>query len=209
MTQHHCITADHKTHGHYFFCVSWNAVIIGALVGMGIAFLLNLFSMAIGLSLFTTSNAGMISVATGGFLGLLISGIISMFAAGMTAGYIGRSQCMNPNVGIIYGFVTWVVALIFSALITSHLAQFTANYVNLVKNQAVVKVTENVRMPALKSMTQDQETTKIYVNPRKATNAVGYASLFTFILLFVGAISSCFGGYFGMGCNCYEKKKKS
>jgi hypothetical protein len=69
-------------------------------VGVGLSFLLNLFSIAIGLSLVTTSKEGIASLAIGGFLGLVISAIAAMFVAGTTSGYLGRSCCAKRNLGV-------------------------------------------------------------------------------------------------------------
>ncbi|HVY53836.1 MAG TPA: hypothetical protein VHA13_04890, partial [Gammaproteobacteria bacterium] len=50
--------------------LSWTAVIAGALVGIGLSFLLNIFSISIGLTLIKTSAEGAVSLALGGFIGL-------------------------------------------------------------------------------------------------------------------------------------------
>src|SRR5687767_10657531 len=70
--------------------ISWTAILAGALVGMGLTFLLNTFSIGIGLSLVRTTEDGLTSLAIGGFIGLLIGAIVSMFAAGFTAGCLGK-----------------------------------------------------------------------------------------------------------------------
>ncbi|CEK12169.1 hypothetical protein [Legionella hackeliae] len=52
--------------------------------------MLNLFGIAIGLSLFTLNQEGATVLAVGGLLGLLIGIIVSMLVAGYAAGYLGR-----------------------------------------------------------------------------------------------------------------------
>ncbi|MCX7124855.1 MAG: hypothetical protein NTU49_03705 [Gammaproteobacteria bacterium] len=198
MLNENCVS----TGNHYFKCVSWSAILVGALVGLGISFLLNLFGFSIGLSLLTTSKAGMITLAIGGFIGLLISVFVSMFVAGMTAGYLGRSYCGKRKLGVVYGFTTWCVALILSVLLASHIMHFVSNYTTLITNQAVVSVTQNQEMPAVTTQAKNTDTSMVIVNPQKATNTVGYVSFLVFILFIVGALASCFGGCFGMSCLC-------
>ena len=200
MINEKCETAGQHTHGHlYLKCISWSAIVVGALVGIGLSFLLNLFSVAIGLSIVTTSKEGMMSLAIGGFVGLVISSIVSMFFAGTAAGYLGRSYCAKRNLGVLYGFTTWSLALILTALLTSHIGHYVSNYSDFITNPTVIVVTHDRNMPAMSQSTQNN-TSVVTVNAQKATNNLGITSFLIFILFFVGAIASCFGGYFGMAC---------
>ena len=192
-------TSGH-THEHlYFRCISWSAIIVGALVGVGLSFLLNLFSVAIGLSIVTTSKEGMVSLAIGGFVGLVISAIVSMFVAGTAAGYLGRSYCVKRNLGVVYGFTSWCLALILTALLASHMGHYISSYSTFITDPTSVVVTHDRNMPALSQSTQDS-TSVVTVNPQKATNDLGITSLLMFVIFFVGALASCFGGHYGMAC---------
>lgn len=198
MINENCGTADQ----YKVRCVSWSAIVIGALVGVGLSFLLNLFSVSIGLSLVTTSQSGMTTLAVGGFVALLISVFVAMFVAGTTAGYLGRSHCLKRNLGVIYGFTAWCLALILSVLLASHILKFVSNYTNFITNQATVSITQNTNMPAVTAVQKGANTSAVVVNTQKATNNLGYASFLVFILFAVGALASCFGGHFGMTCVC-------
>lgn len=203
MLNENCGTADQHLRERYGFkCISWSAIVVGALVGVGLSFLLNLFGVAIGLSLVTTSKAGMISLAIGGFIGLLISAFIAMFVAGTAAGYLGRSHCLKRNLGVVYGFSTWCLALILSVLLASHILHFVSNYTNFITNQATVSTTQNSNMPAVTTAQKSSNTSLVVVNTQKATNTLGYVSFLVFILFAVSALASCFGGHYGMTCVC-------
>lgn len=195
--------------GRHFCCkkrVSWSAVLAGALVGIGISFLLNLFCVAIGLSVFKTSPDGATTLAIGGFIALLISIFIAMFVAGMTAGHLGRSYHYKRKSGILYGFLTWTVALIITAFAAAHTSQYVAAYTDYIyHNPTVVTVVNNDTSPAV-SATSDTTPAQVTVNAQKAANDVGYLAFVVFVLFFVGAFASCLGGHCG---NCCCKKDES
>src|ERR1700722_7871136 len=99
-------------HGTDCKCLSWKPIFAGALTAIGLSFLLNLFSVAIGLTAYTTSSEGVETMAFGGLLGTAIGVIAAMFAAGWVSGYLGQRYCVQRHVGCMYGFLTWCVALI-------------------------------------------------------------------------------------------------
>lgn len=198
MVNENCGTVDH----YRFKCISWSAIIIGAMTGVGLSFLLNLFTVSIGLSLVRTNQSGMTMLAVGGFIGLLISVFVAMFVAGITAGYLGRSYCPKRNLGVIYGFSAWCLAFILSVLLASHTLKYVTTYTNFITNQATVSTTQNMNMPAVTTAQENRSTSAVIVNTQKATNTLGFVSFLVFILFAVGAISSCFGGHFGMTCVC-------
>ncbi len=81
--------------------ISWSAILIGAFVGIGLTFLLNLFCVALGVSVFTVGNDGAIALVVGGIISMLVGIIASMVAAGYAAGYLGRFLCPQRNLGIL------------------------------------------------------------------------------------------------------------
>ena len=112
--------------------MSWTAIFVGALVGAGLGFLLNLFGIAIGLSILTQKD-GAAALAVGGLLGFLIAVITSMVVAGYTAGYLGRTYCPKRNLGVLYGFTTWGVALILTAAVASHINHYVVGAINILE----------------------------------------------------------------------------
>lgn len=199
MTNEQCIVPGHN-HGNMsgnFNRISWTAVIIGGLVGLGLSFLLNLFSVSIGLSLVSTTQEGIATLAIGGFIGLLIGAIISMFMAGFTAGYLGQPYCVKRNLGVLYGFSAWCVGLVLMVVLTSHITHYVAAYSDFIVHPTVVEVVNNNVSPVALSASGSAD---VVVNAQKTTNNLGITSLLIFILFFVGAVASCFGGHFGMVC---------
>lgn len=188
--------------------IYWTAIFAGALVGIGLAFLLNLFGLAIGLSAFTLTNTGAKVLAVGGFLGILISVIVSMFMAGYTAGYLGRACCPHPHLGVIYGFTTWTLALIFSALISSHISHYVTAYTNA--GSPTVSVTADAQTDKTSVLTVESTPTTSKVNQKNiqvtaSQSSVVWAAFSMFILFFVGAFASCVGAYCAMTCKRCEE----
>lgn len=211
---------DNMTHDHTHCCikwVSWTAVFVGALVGLGLSFLLNLFNIAIGLSVFTTSADGMVTLAVGGFIGLLIGAIVSMFVAGYTAGYLGRPFCTQHNLGVLYGFTTWCLMLILTILLTSHIGRYVAAYSSALARPSTVIVmtddntpntmTDVMKKDAVKTKpatpatsTSSAQPAVVTVDVETATNRLGMGAFVVFILFFIGALFSCIGGHCGAAC---------
>ncbi|MHB1949208.1 MAG: hypothetical protein ACYCQI_13960 [Gammaproteobacteria bacterium] len=207
MTTERVIIKDQCMQG-YCKRMSWTAILVGALVGIGIDFLLSLFCIAIGLAVFKTTSDGAYAFALGGFLGLLISVIVAMFTAGMVAGYLARPYCFKRNLGVLYGFTTWTVALLLTVIFAASTSKFITSYTQYIypsTTAAVVSVANNDTSPAVTANTQATPT-EVTVNAQKATNDVGTAALIVFVLFFVGALSSCFGGHCGMLCRHDERE---
>lgn len=191
---------DAPHHCHKRIC--WSAILVGAVTGVGLGFLLNLFGIAIGLTAFHAGSDGGLVIAIGGILGVLIGVIVSMFMAGYAAGYLGRHFCPQRNLGIVYGFTTWTVALFLSAVLGAQMTSYLSSYSNKMASSVVVipesnsKVGETVVVktaPASKSSKKSVEL---------ATPAavLSYGALSLFILFFIGAFSSCLGACCAMRC---------
>jgi hypothetical protein len=201
-------------HHHKFCCVkciSWSAIITGALVAIGLGFLMNLFGIAIGLSAFKTTPEGVKTLAIGGYFGLLIGTIIIMFVAGWVSGYLGRANCLNRDMGALYGFTTWSLALIMTVLLASQLSNFTTTNVLDYSSSYTQYNVKGTNHPEAPLVTQERHaetnapSNKVVVNEQKAVNLIGLSLLLTFVLFFAGALAACFGGYFGL-CRCKSEK---
>lgn len=193
---------------HYHPCtkrISWSAILTGALVGVGLSFLLNLFGVAIGLSAFSMSDQGAASLAIGGLLGLILSTIIAMYFAGFASGYVGRFYVPKRNMGTLYGFTTWSVAVILTALLTTHVGSYVDTYSTSVTHNSVM-VTPTKAMTVKSSHAADQEEKQqiIAVTPREASSGIAIGAFIVFALFFVGALSCIFGAHHGMSCRCKE-----
>ncbi|MDI1351957.1 MAG: hypothetical protein PSV35_04180 [bacterium] len=194
---------DHCTI-YSFKRISWTAILIGAIVGVGLSFLLNLFGLAIGLSAFSAGTMGATTIAIGGVIGLIIGLIASMLLAGYAAGYLGRFYCPMRNLGILYGFTTWTLALILSTIVTTNMSQYVCWYsrnilgTNLIisahksNNAAITATTEHTN----NNKGGSEKVTAVNVTP--ITMATG--AYIVFILFFIGALSSCIGACWAMTC---------
>lgn len=202
MTNEQCGTSGH--HEHLSMCfrkhVSWTAIIVGALVGVGLSFLLNLFSIAIGLS-FVTTKEGVAVLAVGGFIGLAIGIIVSMFVAGFSAGYLGRPFCMKRNLGVLYGFTTWSLILILTVLLTASMGRYITSYSDFVTNPTIVVETTDKQVT---STGKASSSAAINTETQIIANRLGMSALFVFALFFISAFSCCLGGHCGMTCRCEE-----
>lgn len=199
-----------RHHHHHHRSICWKAIFAGAFVGMGLTFLLNLFGLAIGLTAFTLNQSGAVALVAGGFIGMLIGIIISMGLAGFTAGYLGRRPGCHPHhLGLAYGFTTWSVVLVLTALMATHITHYATTYANMVSHstfimndtQSTASVTVNTdTTPATsKKMTTQKENTKT-ITATTNTETMAWGAFIIFILFFIGAISSCVGACLGMGC---------
>jgi hypothetical protein len=188
-------------HRHYRIC--WSALFAGALVGVGLGFLLHLYGLAISLSAYSSSPNGASIIAIGGFLGMLVGVIAATATSGFVSGYLGRYHYHHIKGGVIYGFVTWVLALLISII----LAGPVMNYVSLNKNSitgssqvetSTVKVTDKATSPRIK---QDKKTNLVAeITPTE----LAWSGWVLFALFFLGALSSCIGACYGMQCKREE-----
>jgi MFS family permease len=184
---------------HSYKRISWSAIIIGALVGVGLGFLLNVFGIAIGLTAFTLSNAGALTLTIGGILGLIVGIIAAMGVAGYVAGYLGRLYAPRRNLGILYGFATWSLALILSAFLAAHLSDYVTSYSEgITKAQLVTQDSDSGVEPASQDNQPNAEVknASLKVSP----SDLAWSAFIVFALFFIGAVSSCVGASCGMVC---------
>jgi len=194
-------------------CFSWSATIVGAFVGIGLSFLLILFSLAIGLSAFSTTQEGITAFAVGGFLGLAIGVIASMFVTGMIAGVLGRPYCNTCNSGALYGMVAWCLVLVLGILLTGPVAKFISASSGFLTNHTltIIKSTNDEPASTISITAATPTSAATTVNAEKVANDTGKAAFALFVLFFLGALASCFGGHFGMVCRkgcCPSKETK-
>lgn len=188
-------------------CISWAAIFVGAIVGVGLGYLLNLFSVAIGLSAFTTSPEGLTAFAVGGFVGFAIGGVVSMFVAGWTAGYLAHPYCSKRNSGSLYGFTTWVVAFIMGVALAAPIGHYVSHSAAFLSNHTIVVTHMDGRDEMVAN--QAPATTEVdKATAEKAANDTGKAALALFVLSFLAAVAAAFGGHCGMTCrkdDCGDK----
>ncbi|MCE3237892.1 MAG: Uncharacterized protein K0R24_873 [Gammaproteobacteria bacterium] len=207
--QSHIPTTNHFSSQPNLACegnIAWSAILIGALASIGLSFLLNLFSMAIGLTVISKNAAGNGTLAIGGLIGLLIGAIACMFFSGWLAGYIARPYYRNPHQGGIYGFSAWCLALLVTILTASYVGKFVADSSHFLSNPSVVIEGSDINPPHVLSLsTPSVEENHTITGSAHAdpVNAAGMGAFVIFIMFFIGALSSTIGGYYA-GARTYK-----
>jgi len=216
---------DERTYNRRSFgkVVPWTAIFAGAFVGLGISFLLYVFGLSIGLSSFTATPAGVNTLAIGGFVGSAIGAIVSMFVGGWIAGYLARrsygfrgydstsakdhdfKNC--GNIGALYGFITWSLMLVVTIVLATHVTAYVASRYNTVSNPTAPIISTST-YTGTPTVSEHRMTTtdpnKMTVQDEKAVNTVGKTLFGLFVLFFIGAFSSCLGGYMGIKFRCHH-----
>src|SRR5579871_5063601 len=118
-------------------CFTWQPIIAGALAAVGFTFLLNLFSVAIGLTAYTTNSQGVENIALGGLIATDLGIVVSMFASGWLAGYLGNRYCTKRHLGALYGFLTWCLALIFMVLLAEYMTKYITFYTHFISGTSI------------------------------------------------------------------------
>lgn len=173
--------------------LSWSAIIAGAFVAIGLSFLLNLFDIGIGLSAYstTTTEKGARALAFGGYIAMVIGVMVAMFVAGWVSGFIAKPKCTSGCHGVLYGFLTWCLALILSFILLGQATQFVSHQYRALSNSNAthLSVTTAASLPA------GAAKASVEVTDEKAAKALAESIFLVFILFFAGAVSASFGGY--------------
>lgn len=186
-------------------CLTWSAIFAGALVGIGVSFLLNLLTVALGFNAFIHTDTGAQTIAVGGFIGLIIVAIISMSSLGWVAGYLGGKHAMfctggasRCNMGCLYGFIAWCLALVLIVLLSASFEKFVATSTASLSNTPYAAQTvSTVKHEAGQTAKQTTTTVNTTVSDEEAAKAMVAVSFVTFLLFFIGALSAVLAGHCG------------
>jgi hypothetical protein len=173
---------------HQDKCISWRPILAGALAAIGFSFLLNLFSVALGLTAFTVNSQGVETLALGGLLGTSIGIIVSMFGAGWLAGYLGQHRGNKHQLGAIYGFLAWCVALIISIFLASHIQQYISFYSHFISHSANIIFVNDA----------GSSTGLAVIGDHVPAKSLTTGTYIVFFLFFLAALASSAGGHYGM-----------
>lgn len=187
------------THPHMtypFKRICWSAVFVGAVVAVGLSFLFNLFAIAIGLTAFTMDKSGAMGFGLGGAISIFIIVVISMMAAGYAAGYLGRHYAPKRNLGILYGFTTWTVAILLSAAVIGHVTNYTTVYSHDIGNTSYTMHQDNESATFSKKTGTSMSTQQLSLSK----DSIATGAFLIFGLFFIGAIATCVGATYGMSC---------
>lgn len=182
-------------------CMPWGGVVAGALIAVGLSFLLSIFAAAIGLSAFRTTYAGVTTLAIGGYIGMVIGSIAIMFLSGWVAGYLGRKHCYHQNFGALYGFSAWCVALVIMVILATQTMEFVSANLYSITNHKITTArlyNDSTATEHGYDHTAKSNAEEVNLNDEEATKLLKQSLFLTFALFFIGAISSALGGYFGV-----------
>lgn len=186
------INSQNEIHPNECHCLAWKPIIAGSLVAIGLTFLLNLFSVAIGLNAFTTNSEGVQTLAFGGLLGTAIGIVAAMFASGWLAGYLGQRRCTKRHLGALYGFLTWCVSLLLAVFLASHIHEYVAFYGHFLSGTTDVIVS---------NATSDKQ---VVMEGAMHTSGLVISTYIIFALFFLSAFASALGGHCGMRHCCKQ-----
>jgi hypothetical protein len=178
------------------YYVSWTAIISGAFIGLGLNFLLNLFSLAIGLASFTVSSSGKTEFSLIGFMCFGLSSIISMFITGWVAGKLTPPILLNRLWGIFFGFLAWCLLLMITIILLTNMIQYAAFHANFTSNLIAIKITNDAPM-FTETHAHALTNSPLSLNIETGKKIITLNAFLTFILFFIGGVSSCLGGYLG------------
>lgn len=182
---------------HRIHRLCWSSIFGGAFVGVGLTFLLHLYGVAISLSAFSSSQHGAAVLAIGGLIGMLIGVIAAMGAAGFVAGYLGRFHYYPIHGGVIYGFITWSLAIFLSAVMIGPLTHYVADYGNSLANPSMMDVpSADVSIAAQNNVAVVNGQKVVAPSPAE----LAWGGWIIFGMFFIGALSSCVGASCGIRC---------
>ncbi len=183
------------------FCtkkICWKSIFAGALVGFGLTFLLQLFDKAIGITIFSVNTSGAEAIVLGGFLGSIVGIIASMFFSGWIASYLSRSYFFDRRIGALYGLLVWCLTLLISLFFMNHMSFSSNETQNNSERPSESIVGMNTIQTAAIISSQSTEKPNSNLIGNKPIEKEGLSLYLSFILFFLGAVSACFGGYFGL-----------
>ncbi len=193
------VVCEDVTHIRHFRHLRWSAIIAGAFVALGLGFLLQLFGLAIGLSAYH-SDAGSNTLAIGGVLGLIVGIIVAMGVAGFVSGYYAKFCDYFPGESFLYGFLTWSIALLLSALLIMPLTHYVSSYNDGLAPQLKVSSNMPAQVMVTHKPTSDNPAPAEQTEVKMTPSMLKGSSWLVFILFFIGAVSSCVGASCGMNC---------
>jgi hypothetical protein len=180
------IINENIVHSNDCHCFSWKPIVAGALVAIGLTFLLNLFSVAIGLTAFSTTSDGVETLVFGGLLATAIGIIASMFAAGWLTGYLSQRHCVQRHLGALYGFLAWCLALIITIFLAGHVQQYISFYGHFLSGTTDMVVHAASPEKAVATVQGDIHTKTLAIS-----------TYIIFSLFFLSAFACSLGGHCG------------
>ncbi len=193
--------------------IVWSPIIAGALVAFGLTFLLQIFDKGLGIQIFRSVTPGETeAMAWGSFVVGVIAIVSTMYFSGWVAGHLARYHlndsffaryAFTRYYGLLYGLLTWCLGLIIGLVFTMHMGpvpQYDDYHAYRNPLNPVLSVVGNTTNQVAIEITKDvPKTNSNPVEHHLPTMRQSWIVLFlTFVLFFLGAAASCFGGYCGL-----------
>lgn len=173
----------------------WTAIISGALAGVGLNFLLNLFSLAFALASFSVHSDGNTIFMFWGFLWFIFSAILAMFTTGWIAGKLAP-KIFPDAYGFLIGFLSWSLLLIMTIVLITNMIQYTVFHSNFTSSLLAIKIVG--KMPMLTENVADlQGNSPLSINIEMKNKVIILNAFLTLILFFSGALFAAIGGFLG------------
>lgn len=181
--------------------ISWTAIIAGAIVALSLSFLIHSLNAGLGLSAFTTNETGMLVLAIGAMLWLILTGIVTMFIAGWVAGKLASKFTTDRFWGVLHGFLAWGLALVIGLfLATNVLSGFVSSSPQA--GSTVQHLAQQASSDKERALTPSKQTENL-------ANTAGVTALATFFVFLFGAIASGVGGYYGVNSRNWKTPRFS
>lgn len=178
--------------------ISWSALYAGAIAGVGLNFLLNLLALGLGLASFSVSATGKTLFSFWGFSAFIISALAAMFVTGWVAGKLTPRVLANKAWGLLYGFLSWSLLLIFTIILITNFIQYTAFHSNFTSSLVEVKLRNSSPM-LTETTAHSVPDSPLSVNIETNKKLITVNAFLTFLLFFIGAAASALGGLIGYG----------
>ena len=178
--------------------ISWSALFAGAMTGIGLNFLLNLLALGVSLASFSVSTSGETLFSGWGFASFIIMTLCAMFTTGWVAGKLTPRLLEKRAWGILYGFLSWSILLIFTIILITNFIQYAAFHSNFTANLIEIKLKNSA--PMLTTTTAHGIlNSPLSFNIETHKKVITLNALLTFLLFFIGATASSLGGLLGYG----------
>lgn len=178
--------------------ISWSALYAGAISGVGLNFLMNLLALGLGLACFSVSAEGETRFSGWGFAAFIVTALITMFITGWIAGKLTPRVLQHRAWGLLYGFLSWSLLLIFTIILITNFIQYTAFHTNFTSNLIEIKLRNSA--PMLTGTTSHAiPDAPLGINIETQKKVITLNALLTFLLFFIGAVASALGGLKGYG----------
>lgn len=185
---------EHHLKKYPFRYFSWTAAFVGALVGLGLAFLAHLLILGVGLVTFNPDQHTIFLLTMVGLALAAVFTYLTMFIGGWVAGRLARNCCFAHHHtcgrGMLHGFTAWCLALIIGFMLIPHMHKLPLRpYV----------MQQTVSQPAVNTTTQVVvKTDNTAVNVVEMKHNLGKITLVVFGLSLLGALAGAVGGSCGI-----------